>query len=194
MLWPSVVRCYDEIVEDASILWLFPEKECTSFWELPVLGVLWLKLISEGLFAHIAFHDIWRKTGEEFMTNTGPRISSEATPMAILITDGVEGENLGMVTAFCHHDQIKMEASDGLSALCQHNAPEPSVVVVRWYTNTPYPYIPQGTSQLLYLNVSTLSPSLGKLSLPNSLWTTYVYEGYFHTLRLRCSYLMKREI
>ena len=64
--------------------------------------------------------------------------------MAIPITDGVGEENLGMVTIFCYHNQNKMEASDALSALCQHDSPQPTVVVIRRYTNTPY--IPQGTS------------------------------------------------
>ena len=58
--------------------------------------------------------------------------------MTILITDGVGEESLGMVTVFCCHDQNKMEASDALSALCQWDPPEPSVVVIRRYTNTPY--------------------------------------------------------
>ena len=84
--------------------------------------------------------------------------------MAILITDGVGGESLGIVTIFCHHDQNKMESSDALSALCQCNAPEPSVVVVRTYTHTPY--IPQGTSWLLYLNISTLSRGASSIQFP----------------------------
>ena len=41
-----------------------------------------------------------------------------------------------------------------LSSLHQHDSPEPSVVVVRRYTNTPC--IPQGSSCLPYLDVSTL--------------------------------------
>ena len=84
-----------------------------------------------------------------------PRDQQGGHPMVILITDGVGEENLGMGTVFCHHDQTKMEASDALSTLCQHDSPEPSVVVVRRYTNTPY--IPWETSQLLYLDVNTLS-------------------------------------
>ena len=60
-----------------------------------------------------------------------------------------------MVTTFCHHDQSKMEAFNALSALHQCNLLEPSVVVVRKYTNTPY--IPQGSDHLPYLDVSTLS-------------------------------------
>ena len=71
--------------------------------------------------------------------------------MAIVVTDGVEEGNLGMVTTFHHHNQAKMEASDALSTLCQCDLPEPSVVVVRRYTNTPH--IPQGSSHLPYLDV-----------------------------------------
>ena len=52
----------------------------------------------------------------------------------------------------CHHDQAKIEASNTLSALHQCDS---LVVVVRRYTNTPY--IPQGSSHFLYMDISTLS-------------------------------------
>ena len=58
--------------------------------------------------------------------------------MAILVTDWVEEENLGMVTTFCHHDQAKVEASEALTALHQHDSLEPSVVGVRRYPNSPF--------------------------------------------------------
>ena len=99
----------------------------------------------------------------------------------------MEGGYLGMVNTFCCHDQVKMEATDALEALCQCNSPEPSADVVRQYTSTLY--IPRGTSRLLYLDVSTLS---GVLPPPNSLWTAYVFGSCSHTLRMRCSYLMSR--
>ena len=145
--------CYDDIVKDPSLLWLFPKRECTSLWELPVLGPLQFRLISERVFTCVPSSDIWGKTTVEFVTNMGLRIRKEVTPM--VITDGIGEENLGMVTIFCHHDQNKMEASNTLAALCQCDSPEPSVVVVKRCTNTPY--IPQGTFCLLYLDVSTLS-------------------------------------
>ena len=47
-----------------------------------------------------------------------------------------------------------MEASEVLNALHQHDSPDPSVFMVRRYTNTPF--IPWVTSRLLYLNVSDL--------------------------------------
>ena len=128
------------------------------------MGALCFRLISERLFSHIASPDIWGKTGVEFITNTGPRTSGEATPIVILITDGVGEENLGMVTIFCCHDQNKMEPSSAVSALCQHDSPVPSAVVIRRYTNTPY--IPPGTSQLLYLNVNTLSGGTSSIQFP----------------------------
>ena len=98
------------------------------------------------------------------MTNTSLRTSEEGNPMMILITDGVGEESLGMVMVFCHHDQNKKEASDALSALHQQDSPEASVVVVRKYTNTPY--IPLGTSQLLYLDDSNLSRGTSSTQLP----------------------------
>ena len=41
---------------------------------------------------------------------------------------------------------------------------------------------------LLCLNVSTIS---GGPSSASSIWSTYASKGYFHTLRLRCFYLVK---
>ena len=58
--------------------------------------------------------------------------------MVVLITDGVKGGYLGMVTAFYHNDQVKMEAAYTLVALHQCDSPEPRVDVVKQYTNTPY--------------------------------------------------------
>ena len=104
------------------------------------------------------------ETGVEFITDTGLRISRKATPMVILITDGVGEENLGMMTVFCCHGQNKMEASDAPSALHQCDPPEPCVVVVRRYANTPYN--PWGTSWLLYLDVSTLSGGASSIQFP----------------------------
>ena len=80
---------------------------------------------------------MWWKSGMEFITSNSPKISGEATPMVILVTDGMGEGNLGMVMTFCQNDQAKLEASDALSALCQHASLEPSVAVVRRYTNTP---------------------------------------------------------
>ena len=116
MSWPNIAKCYDEIVEDPSLLQLFPEKGCTSLWELPLLGTFQFRLISERPFACIASFDMWGNVGVEFITCTSQKISVEATPKAILITDGVGEGNLGMGTTFCHHNQAKMEASDALSA------------------------------------------------------------------------------
>ena len=67
--------------------------------------------------------------------------------MAILLTDRVGERNLGMVMVFCHPNQAKMEACDALSALCQYDSSEPSVGMVRRYSNTPY--IPQGMTHSL---------------------------------------------
>ena len=57
------------------------------------------------------------ETRVDFMTDTSLRTSGKTTPMAILITDGVGEENLGMMTVFYHHDQNKLEASDALSTI-----------------------------------------------------------------------------
>ena len=152
---PSIAECYDKIIEDPSLLQLFPMEECMSIWELPLLGALQFRVISKRLFTCIAFPAIWRKAGVEFITHNDWKVSGEAIPMVILVTDGVGEGNLGMVTTFCCHNKAKMEASKAVSALHQCNLPEPSVDVERKYTNTSY--IPWGPSHLLYLDVSTLS-------------------------------------
>ena len=73
----------------------------------------------------------------EFITSNS-KISGKTIQIVILVRDGVGKGNLGMVTTFCHHEQFKRETSDALSALCQHDLPESSVVVVKRYTNNPY--------------------------------------------------------
>ena len=63
MSCPNIAKCYDEIAEDPSMLWLLPEKEWSSLWELPLSGALRFKLISERLFASIASLDMWERPG-----------------------------------------------------------------------------------------------------------------------------------
>ena len=152
MSWPHIVKCYNDIVEDPSLLWLFLEKEWTSLWELPLLSTLQFRLILERSFTCIASPDIQGKARVEFATHTAWSISGEAIPMVVLVTDGVGEGNLGLVKTFCCHDEAKMEPSDVLSALCWWDSSEPTMVVLKRYTNTPY--IPQGTSWLLFLDVS----------------------------------------
>ena len=151
---PSIAVCHNELVEDPSLLELFLGEEFTSLLELPIVGTLWFRLISEKFFTWVASPTIWGKTRVEYVTETGLRLSGEAAPMAILITDGVGKGDLGMVTTFCSHNQVMMEASEVFIALHQCNSPKPSVFMVKRYTNTPF--IPWGTSRLLYLNISDL--------------------------------------
>ena len=107
---------------------------------------------------------MWRKTGVEYVTKTGLRLSGEASLMVILITSGVGKGDLGMVTTFCSHNQVKMEASEVLTTLHQCNSPEPNVFMVRRYINTPF--IHQETSRLLYLNVSDLPRGTSPAQFP----------------------------
>ena len=130
---------------------------------------------------------MWGNARMEFITRKIPKISEKAASMAILVTDGVGGGNLGMVTTFCYHNQVMLVASDAISALHQCNSLEPSVVIVRRYTNTPY--FSQWSSFLLYLDMHTLS---GVLPLPNSHWTSYVYTGCSPSQTLRWSCLKRR--
>ena len=175
MWWPSIAKCYNEIVRDPSFLGIFLE-ECTSPLELHVMGAIQFRIILKKFFTHVAPPGIWGKTGVGFVTDTDPRVSGEATPTTILITNGVTEGYLGMVTTSCYHVHIKMEAPDVLAAFHQHDSPEPSIAVVRWYTNTPY--ILHGTSRLLYLDMSTLSGGVSSAQFPLDclhLWKLFPY-------------------
>ena len=63
MSQPNIAKCYDEIVEDPSQLWLYQEKEYSSLWEVPLLGAVQFKLISERPFTCISSPDIWGRMG-----------------------------------------------------------------------------------------------------------------------------------
>ena len=108
-----------------------------SIRELPLVGTLQFRIILERLFPCVTSPAMWKKARVEFITNNSQKISGEAVDMVILITDRVGERNLGMLTTFCHHDQAKVEVSEILPALYQHDSLEPSVVVVRMFTNSP---------------------------------------------------------
>ena len=56
----------------------------------------------ERLFAHIASPAMWGEGQNGIhVSSNGQKISGEAIPMVILVTDGVGEGNLGMVTTFC---------------------------------------------------------------------------------------------
>ena len=79
----------------------------------------------------------------------------EIVPLVALKTDMVEEGSLDMMTTLCHHDQVKVESSEVLSILCQWDSPKLNVVVVKIFANSPY--LPQGSSSFLYLDITTLS-------------------------------------
>ena len=148
-----ISKCYKEILEVPSLWWLFPEEEWRFICELPFLVALWI--VSERLIAQLSSPSMWGQAGVEFILGSNQKISGEIIPMPVLITDGVEEGNLGMVTTFYHHDQANVESSEALSILCQWDSPKLSVVVVKIFANSPY--LPQGSSSFLYLDVTTLS-------------------------------------
>ena len=151
------------------------------------MDAIWFRLISEKFFTWVASPTIWGKTRVKYDTETSLRPSGEAAPMAILITDGVGKGDLGIVTTFCSHNQVKMEVFEMFATLHQYNPHESSVFMVRQYTNTLFiPKEPPGSSTLMWV----IFP--GVLLLPSFLWTACVYGSCFHILRPRCSYPMKR--
>ena len=86
---PSIARCCNKLVEDSSLQGLILGEEYASLLEHPVMGTLQFRLISEKFFARVSSSTIWGKTGVEYVTKTSPSLSDEATPMAILVTNGV---------------------------------------------------------------------------------------------------------
>ena len=107
---------------------------------------------------------MWTKAGVKFITSNGQKISGKSIPIVILVTGGVGEGKLGMVATLCHHDQAKVETSKALFALCQHDSLEPSVVVVRRYTNSLY--LPWGPFSFLYLYMTTLSGGTSSAQFP----------------------------
>ena len=92
MLWPTIAECYDDIVEDPSLLQLFLEKVWRPIQELPLLGTLQFRIILERLFTCIASPAMLGKARMEFVNSNSQNVSGEAIPMVILVTDGVGKE------------------------------------------------------------------------------------------------------
>ena len=85
-----IFGCYDELLEDSSLLQLFSEDEWTSIQELPYLGTLHFCIVLEELFSWMVSPELWGQAGVEIITNSGRKSTSdELVPMVILITDRV---------------------------------------------------------------------------------------------------------
>ena len=112
--------CYDELLADPTLLQSCPEDGWMSIHELPYLGALHFCVVSEGLFAWLISPELWGQTVVNLITNSGRKaMSKEVIPMPILVTNGVDEESLGMVTIFCHSDQVKVEPLATHSTLLQ---------------------------------------------------------------------------
>ena len=150
--------CYRELMTDPSLLQSFLEDEWMSVHGLPYLHAINFCIVLERLFPPLTFSALWGKAGADFITKVGRRaMTTEITPLAILVTDGVGEGKLGMITAFCRTDQAKVERSDSLSTLVQRDSTKPGVVVVKAFTNSPH--LPQWSFGFPSLDVTTLSAS-----------------------------------
>ena len=76
-------------------------------------------------------------------------------PWQFLVMDGVGEGKLGIITTFCRSDQAKVEPLDALLTLVQWDWPDPGVVVVKVFTNSPH--LPWWSFGSPYLDVTTLS-------------------------------------
>ena len=100
---------------DPPLLQSFSEDECMSIHGLPYLHAIYFCIVSERLFSQLTSSALWVKSGSNFTIKVGRRATSvEIAPLAILVTDGVGEEKLGMITAFCRPDQAKVEPLDTL--------------------------------------------------------------------------------
>ena len=85
---------------------------------LPCLCTIHFCIVSERIFIRLTSSALWGKAGADFITKAGKRaMSVEITPLAILVMDRVGEGKLGMITAFCRTDQVKVEPLDALLTL-----------------------------------------------------------------------------
>ena len=123
---------------------------------------------------------MWGQASVELISDSGWRIRSEIVPMTVLITDGVEGRSLGIVTTFCHHDQAK----DGVICSALHLTPMGLSLtkhsVVRIFANSHY--LLWGSSSFLYLDVTTLSSGALTAQFPLDQLCLWQWLSYSPTL------------
>ena len=150
--------------------------------KLSYLGILHFCVVFERLFAQLTSPALWGKAGADFITNASRKaMSAEIAPLAILVTKGVGEGRLGMITTFCQFDQVKVEPLDVLLTLVQQDLPQPSVVVVKIFTSSPY--LLWGSFGSPYLVITPLSVGASTAShLPCCACT-----GCSHILPLRLS-------
>ena len=177
-LWLRILECYDELLVDPALLQSFPMDEWTSINKLPCLSALHFRVVSEGLFSSLISPELLGQTRANFITSSAKNVmSEEIVPMAILITDGVSKGGLGMVTIFCHFDQVNVEPSVMLLTLIHWVSPEPAMVVMKIFTNSPY--FPWGSFSLPFLDMATLTAGAS---------TTWFHLSWLHLCwLLQCS-------
>ena len=146
---------YHELMADPSLLSSSSEDKWMSIHGLPYLDTLWFHITLERLFTHLTSLALWGRARADFIPNASQRTTStEITTLAILVMEGVGMGGLGMITAFCRTDQVKVKPSDMLSTLVQWDSPK-SVGVVKVFTNSPY--LPWQSFSSPYLDVTTFS-------------------------------------
>ena len=138
-----------------TLLQSFSEDEWMSIHGLPYVCAICFLIVSERLFTQLTSSALWRKAGADFITNMGRRaMSAEIIPLAILVMDGVVRKKLGMITAFCRSDQVKVEPLDALSSFVCQDSPELGVVVVKVFTS--FPQLLWWSFRSHYLDITTL--------------------------------------
>ena len=99
----KIADSYDKLLADPSLVPSFPVNKWTSINKLLCLHVLHFWVGIGGLFTKLVTPNVCGQARVDFTTHSGKRVrSEEILTMAILITDGVGKEKLGMVTIFGH--------------------------------------------------------------------------------------------
>ena len=153
--WTKISECYHKLLADPTLIWSFPIDEWMSVEEHLCLGILHFQVVLEGLFTRLISPVVRGQARVKFITSSGKRaMSKEIIRMAVLITDGVGKGSLGLVTAFYHSNQAKVEPLVMLMTLTHCDSHELALVVMRIFTNLSY--FQWGSFGLLFLDVATL--------------------------------------
>ena len=127
-----------------------------SIQGLPYLHAIHFCNVLERPLTQLNSSALWGKARDSFITKVGRRATSiEIIPLTILAMEGVGEGKLGMMTAFHRTYQTKVETLDAPLTIVQWDSPEPGVVVVKVFTNSPH--LPWGSFKSPYLDMTTLS-------------------------------------
>ena len=164
--WLTIAECYKELLVNPNLIQLFPANEWMSFNELPCLHVFYFCVVSEGLYTKLFTPEGWCQTVDDFITHFSKKVrNKEIALMAILITDGVGEEKLGMVTAFCHSNQAGWSLWSCFWSLLSRTHRSQ---LYWWWNLHQFTIFQWGSSAFPFLNIATLPMGTSTIQFPFS--------------------------